>query len=186
MFVRTERLLLRPGWTEEAATLASAIGDEAVVRNLASVPYPYGVSDAEAFLSRPADAGLPALQIFARTGRGTRLIGGIGLHPAPGAGGDVELGYWIARPYWGLGFATEAGHAMVALGHGSLRLKRLVASHFVDNPASGRVLRKLGFRPTGATASRYSAGRRSETTSLLFARDVEDMVPEPDMRALAA
>jgi RimJ/RimL family protein N-acetyltransferase len=186
MFVRTERLLLRPGWIEEAPTLAAAIGDEAVARNLASVPFPYAIADAEAFLSHPADTGRPALQIFARTGRGTRLIGGVGLHRAPGASGDVELGYWIARPYWGLGFATEAGHAMVALGHHSLRLKRIVASHFIDNPASGRVLRKLGFRPTGATGSRYSAGRGGETTSLLFARDVEDDVPAPDMRALAA
>jgi RimJ/RimL family protein N-acetyltransferase len=184
MFVRTDRLLLRPAWIEEAPALAAAIGDEAVVRNLATAPYPYSVADAEAFLSRPADTGLPALQIFARTGRGTRLIGGIGLHHGPA--GDVELGYWIARAYWGLGFATEAGHAMVALAHGSLRLKRIVASHFIDNPASGRVLRKLGFRPTGATARRYSAGRGGETTSLLFAREADDAVPVPDMRALAA
>ena len=183
MFVRTERLLLRPGWIEEAPVLAAAIGEEAVLRNLARAPYPYLLSDAQAFLAHE-DATLPALQIFTRTGRGTRLIGGVGLHRD--AAGEVELGYWIARPYWGLGFATEAGEAMIALGHGSLRCRRIVASHFIDNPASGRVLRKLGFRPTGATAPRFSAGRGGEVTSLLFARDMDDEMPEPDMRALAA
>jgi RimJ/RimL family protein N-acetyltransferase len=184
MFVRTQRLLLRPGWTEEAAALAAAIGDESVARNLAQVPYPYSEADAAAFLSRPCNPALPALQILVRTGRGTRLIGGIGLHAAPG--GEVELGYWIARPYWGLGFATEAGQAMVAHAHGSLRLRRIAARHFVDNPASGRVLRKLGFRPTGMTAVRHSAGRGGAAKSLLFTRDAADEVPAPDMRALAA
>lgn len=184
MFVRTERLLLRPGWTEDAPALAAAIDDEAVLRNLAMAPCPYQVADAEAFLSRPIDPALPALQIVARTGRSTRLIGGIGLHP--GMLGDVELGYWIARPYWGLGFATEAGHAMIALAHGSLRLKRIAAGHFLDNPASGCVLRKLGFRPSGEVVSRHSVGRSGAAPYLPFVRDVRDEVPAPDMRALAA
>ena len=53
MFARTERLLLRPGWLEDAPALARAIGEEAVVRNLARAPWPYGMDEAQDFLGRP-------------------------------------------------------------------------------------------------------------------------------------
>src|SRR3546814_10810174 len=69
------------------------------------------------------------------------------------------MGYWIARPYWGLGFATEAGRQLLHIAR-AMSLPKLSAGHFVDNPASGAVLRKLGFRPTGKVAQRYSLARR--------------------------
>src|SRR3546814_6508816 len=72
--------------------------------------------------------------------------------------GEVELGYWVARSYWGLGYATEAGRHMLDLAR-TLGIPRLTAAHFVDNPASGAVLRKLGFRPTGRRIERASLGR---------------------------
>ena len=66
MFARTPRLLLRPGWTEDASALAEAIGDYSIVGKLARVPWPYRVEDAEAWLT--ADRGpLPDFLIFART-----------------------------------------------------------------------------------------------------------------------
>jgi RimJ/RimL family protein N-acetyltransferase len=162
MFARTERLLLRPGWGEDAPALFKAIADEAIVRNLAQAPWPYMFADAEQFLGRDRGPHEPNSLIFLRTRGAPRLVGGIGL--APKDGGETELGYWIARPYWGLGFATEAGRAMIAHGRDALRLKRVVAGHFLDNPASGRVLAKLGFRTTGDTVRRYSAGRRTEAS----------------------
>lgn len=157
MFARTERLLLRPGWREDAPALVKAIGDHAVIRNLARAPWPYGPKDAEDFLSQPADGDLPRLLIFQRTAGAPRLVGGIGLHPDEA--GRPELGYWIARAFWGLGFATEAGRAVIDMARRSLRLPHLVAGHAVDNPASANVLRKLGFRPTGRVAQRHSLGR---------------------------
>jgi RimJ/RimL family protein N-acetyltransferase len=184
MFVRTERLLLRPGWIEDAPALAQALDDPAVVRNLARVPSPYTIDDAKAFLSLPCAPTLPRFLIFARTQRSLRLIGGIGLHACDD--GEIELGYWIGRRHWGLGFATEAGRAVTDLAHHSLRIPRLVAGHMRDNPASGHVLRKLGFRPTGTIAPRHSRARGSEVPCVLFARDESDSVPAPDMRALAA
>jgi RimJ/RimL family protein N-acetyltransferase len=160
MFARTERLLLRPGWREDTPTLFRAIADEAIVRNLAQAPWPYRLEDAERHLLRERGPHEPASLIFLRTQGAPRLVGGIGL--APKDSGETELGYWIARPYWGLGFATEAGRAMIAHGRDALRLKRITAGHFLDNPASGRVLAKLGFRTTGDTVRRYSAGRGAE------------------------
>src|SRR3546814_20973901 len=55
MFARTERLLLRPGWQEDAPALARAIGEEAVVRNLARAHWPYGEQEAQKLLSMPLD-----------------------------------------------------------------------------------------------------------------------------------
>lgn len=159
MFVRTERLLLRPGWPEDAPALASAIGDEAVVRNLARAPWPYGLSDAQSYCASGFDDELPSFFILERSAATPRLVGGIGLGRT--AESDIELGYWLARAHWGRGYATEAGRAVLALARDSLRIRRLVSGHFLDNPASGRVLQKLGFVP-GSVGARHSRARDSD------------------------
>ena len=164
MFARPERLLLRPGWAEDAPALAQAIADEAIVRNLATAPWPYALRDAEAFLAAPRDPVLPSFLIFERTAANPVLVGSCGLGRRPS--GAVELGYWIAREHWGRGFATEAGTALLAIAE-ALALPRLEASFFIDNPASGRVLEKLGFLPTGLAAPRYSCARGGDTMARL-------------------
>ena len=165
MFARTERLLLRPGWAEDAPALARAIADETVVRNLATAPWPFALEDAEAFLAAPRDPAMPSFLITERTDGDPVLVGACGLGRRPS--GAVELGYWIGRSHWGKGFATEAGQALIDIAR-TLKLPRLEASHFVDNPASGRVLEKLGFLPTGLTAERYSCARGGEAMSRLY------------------
>ena len=99
MFARTERLLLRPGWAEDAPALAAAIADEMIVRNLGTAPWPYGLRDAEAFLAQPRDPVLPSFLIFERTDGAPKLVGFCALKRRPS--GAVELGYWIARDAWG-------------------------------------------------------------------------------------
>ncbi len=165
MFARTPRLLLRPGWGEDAPALARAIADETVVRNLASAPWPYAMADAEAFLAAPRDPALPSFLITERTAAAPRIVGACGLGRR--ASGAVELGYWIARAHWGQGFATEAGAALIEIAH-ALKFPQLEASHFIDNPASGRVLEKLGFVPTGLSAPRYSCARGGEAMTRMF------------------
>lgn len=170
MFVRTEKLLLRPGWIQDAPALFAAIADEAIVRNLASVPWPYRRSDTESFLAAQRSAQEPTMLIFRRSETAPELAGTIGIGRRPDGG--LEFGYWIARPFWGRGYATEAGRAMLATARDSLRLGKLDAGHFVDNPASGRVLEKLGFHPTGLVAPRYSAGRGETAPCRLFELDL--------------
>lgn len=165
MFARTERLLLRPGWAEDAPALAQAIADEAIVRNLATAPWPYGLADAEAFLSSPKDPALPTFLLFKRTAAEPELVGACGLARRPS--GSAELGYWIARAHWSRGYATEAGRHLIEIAR-TLGLPRLEGSHFIDNPASGRVLEKLGFVPTGLTAPRMSCARGTQATTKLF------------------
>ena len=170
MFARTERLLLRPGWAEDAPALARAIGEEAIVRNLASAPWPYDLTHARAFLETERRPDGASFLIFRRTNGAPRLIGAAGLGRSPEDG--IELGYWISRPHWGLGYATEAGRAIVDIARHGLRLRKLSAGQFLDNPASGRVLEKLGFKPTGDVAPRYSCGRGAEAPCKLFELDL--------------
>jgi RimJ/RimL family protein N-acetyltransferase len=174
MFARTERLLLRPGFVEDAPMLAQAIGHEAVVRNLATAPWPYGEAEARAFLALERDPLLPNFVMIQRTGGAPRIVGGIGIAPAPDDG--LEIGYWVAPRYWGLGFATEAGRAVMHIAR-ALNLPRLKAAHFVDNAASGAVLRKLGFRPTGRTAPRHSSARGGAAEVALYEQEDSAIAP---------
>jgi RimJ/RimL family protein N-acetyltransferase len=156
MFIRTENLLLRPGWVEDALALADAFGREEVVMTLAKAPWPYDVADAESWLGRDRSAHEVDLLIFLRTPLAPQLIGGIAIADSQG---EAELGYWIVPSQWGRGYVTEAGRAVVAAARDSLRLDRLVSGHFLDNPASGAVLRKLGFEATGDTVLRACNAR---------------------------
>jgi RimJ/RimL family protein N-acetyltransferase len=184
MFARTERLLLRPGWPEDANALSLAIGDETIVRNLGSAPWPYMLSDAEEFLDMPRPVIHPNFLIFRRTAGAPQLVGSIGFGEMENGG--LELGYWISRQHWGLGYATEAGHAVLEIAK-SLGHEQLQAEHFVDNPASGNVLRKLGFRTTGLINSRHSKGRGHKVKAIHFTMELGDSEPASDvMRPLAA
>lgn len=165
MFARTPRLLLRPGFPEDAPALAAAIADEGIARNLANVPWPYRMRDAEAFLASPRDPVLPSLLIFERGPHAPQLAGSCGLGRRPS--GAVEMGYWIARPFWARGYATEACSALVEIAR-TLGLTSLEGSHFTDNPASARVLEKLGFVPLGIVAPRMSCARGVEVPARLM------------------
>jgi RimJ/RimL family protein N-acetyltransferase len=192
MFARTDRLLLRPGWPEDAQDLYRAVADEGIVRNLASAPWPYGLADAEAFLATERGPSEPSFLIFRRTDGAPQLIGTIGLGRRPD--GELEFGYWIARDHWGRGYATEAGEAVLAMARHGLGIGKLHAGHFLDNPASGRVLEKLGFSPTGVTLPRYSAGRGAAAPCKLLEADLgarastaeADMEAEPALAMMAA
>jgi RimJ/RimL family protein N-acetyltransferase len=183
MFARTPRLLLRPGFPEDAPALAAAIADEAIVRNLATAPWPYRMRDAEAFLACPRDPVLPSFLVFERTDGEPQLVGSCGLGRRPS--GAVEMGYWIARPFWGNGFATEACTALIQIAR-TLGLPSLEGSHFLDNPASARVLEKLGFEALGIIAPRMSCARGTDVPARLMRLQLRSDVAEKQDEALAA
>jgi len=167
MFLRTERLFLRPAWIEDAPELTRAIGHEAVVRMLARVPWPYREEHARAWIAGAKDPYLPSL-LITLPGEGGRIVGVCGLHAEEG---EIGVGYWIAPGDWGRGYATEALRGLVSLarlaGH-----KRIVSRHAADNPASGRVLRKAGFRPTGRARPFHSLGRAARVDAPEYALDL--------------
>jgi RimJ/RimL family protein N-acetyltransferase len=167
MFLRTERLFLRPAWLEDAPELARAIGHEAVVRMLSHVPWPYREEHAREWIAAPRDPYLPNL-LITLPDDGGRIVGVCGLYDECG---EIGVGYWIEPGCWGRGYATEALCGVLSLarlaGH-----RRIVSRHAVDNPASGRVLRKAGFRPTGRARPFHSLGRAARVEAPEYALDL--------------
>ena len=173
MFHRSDRLLLRPVWPEDWRGILRGIADRQIVRNLASAPWPYGETDARRFAALAADPRHPRF-IIARACDG-ETIGCIGIDPPPPEdginNGTVEIGYWVARPHWGQGYASEAGRAVIAIAR-MLGHTHMLGSHFLDNPASGRVLEKLGFSSTGRIVERHSCGRGRSAPCAEYSRDL--------------
>lgn len=170
MFIRSERLFLRPGWAEDWAELLALVDDEAILRNVAGAPWPYSPEDARALAVRPQSLRAPHFVVTLPGATGARLIGTIGLTRDPGL--DAELIFWIARHHWNNGYGTEAVRAMADLAR-TLGHRRIMAGHFIDNGASARVLAKAGFRPTGDFRSRYSMARKAALPWRVHALDLD-------------
>lgn len=168
MFIRSERLFLRPGWPEDWAELHALIDDEAVVRNLAHAPWPYGPDDAKSFAALPQAGRYPHFFVTLPGAHGSRLIGCVGLAQY---GQETELGYWLGQRYWGLGYATEAARAVLSLAR-SLGHSRVIATPFADNAGSARVLAKAGFRLTGEVRKIRSPARSEPVAAPVHAVDL--------------
>jgi len=169
MFIRTERLFLRPGWPEDLDDLIEAFGEATSQRTVAVAALPQTNEAIREYLQRPRDPRLPQFFMYLRDDDGARMVGGIGLGRNRE---DVEIGYWISSAFRGRGFALESLRAVVeqarTLGH-----KRLVARHCSDDAATARVLEAVGFVDCGSEGHRYSAGRRGEAVTRLFAIELE-------------
>jgi RimJ/RimL family protein N-acetyltransferase len=154
--IETKRLKLRRLRMSDAPRVARFSGDPGVGRNLAMTPLPYIEAAAEGWIMiTRARAPLGRDFVFAVDLEGEGLIGVIGAHKRRDDPG-FEIGYWFGRPYWGAGFATETLRSFVAAASS---LGQLEAGHFIDNPASGRVLLKSGFAYTGEVKPMFSLGR---------------------------
>ena len=146
----TERLLLRSLILEDAADVQRLAGEYDVASTLPNMPHPYEDGMAEEWIHTcyerlEKDEALN----FAITLRADKnLIGGIALRLNQ-EDKSGELGYWIGKPYWNCGYATEAAKAVVAYSFQVLKLNRIHAKHFKRNPASGRVMEKIGMRYEG-------------------------------------
>jgi len=153
--IGTERLILREPVTADAAQLCQLANDQIVAGHLASMPYPYRPADADEFLGRARD--WRRAPDFAIEHRAFGFIGMLGF--SENTPGRVEVGYWLGRPFWGRGYATEALTAALGWARDGWRRKVVWAGHFADNRASGAVLVKAGFLYTGARELRTSRAR---------------------------
>ena len=149
--LETERLVLRPFRRADAAEFARLAGDWAVASMTSDIPYPFSAAQAVGWL-RPVRG-----EVRFAIEREGQLIGGAGYYRRPS--GVAELGFWLGRPWWGQGYATEAARAVVRHGFGNRRLPGFSSAHFVDNPASARVLAKLGFEAVGRGTHRLRGAR---------------------------
>lgn len=153
--IKTKRLRLRALRMGDASRIAQLCGDPAVATMILRAPLPYLEVAAEGFImTLAARKPLGHDFVFAADLPGEGLIGMIGANRSSEAA--FEVGYWYGRPYWGRGFASEALGAFLAEARG---LGELNAGHFIDNPASGRVLEKGGFAYTGEIKPMFSLAR---------------------------
>ncbi|MBM3908343.1 MAG: GNAT family N-acetyltransferase [Gemmatimonadetes bacterium] len=146
----THRLVLRPFAPDDASDVQRLAGERAVADTTLAIPHPYPDGGAEQWIATHAPGFAEGkLAIFAITARADgALLGGVGL-TINADHAKAELGYWIAVPHWGHGYATEAARAVLDFGFRTLHLHRIHACHFVRNPASGRVMQKAGMRLEG-------------------------------------
>lgn len=146
----TDRLCLRPFRRDDGPLVRLLAGEYDVAYNVLAVPHPYPEGAAEAWIeTHPAEIEQNRGLILALTRREDGvLLGSMGLH-FDVEQGLIELGYWVGVPYWGQGYATEAGRAMRDLAFSFPWLEKLYGRVFTRNPASAAVLRKLGMVPEG-------------------------------------
>ena len=150
----TRRLTLRPPLEVDAEAIAKLLQNTNVSRNLTNVPHPYSLNDAYDWLGRTQGDGTLNFSIHRQS-----LLGVIGLRPVDG---HVDLGYWLGEPYWGNGYISEAARAVVAYGFRRLEASEFHSGAYQDNPASLRVLEKLGFELTGQTEHHFCPTRGEE------------------------
>ncbi|HRO34429.1 MAG TPA: GNAT family N-acetyltransferase [Brevundimonas sp.] len=155
--IETRRLTLRAPGLNDVEPLARLADDADVARMTLRMPHPFGVGDAEDFVLQVAAQDPARAATFVIEHEDHGLVGVLGLFedadPAP------EAGYWIGRDFWGRGFATEALEAGMVWASRKWRRRALMAGHFTDNPASGRVLEKAGFLYTGEVRKGFSRAR---------------------------
>lgn len=143
--LETERLILRPPVPTDADDIAAGANDYEVAKGTLTMPFPYERQHAEQFIAHVeeiwASGGESVFAIVLRAEQ--KVIGMCGIHPEP-THQHAEMGYWIAQPYWNQGYTTEAARALVDYGFRTLNLHRVYARHFHTNPASGKVMQKIG------------------------------------------
>jgi len=165
----TVRVMLAPLAVGHAAALFPLLNDWDVARMLAQVPWPLTRAAVEDYASRAENPHSGSVDFAILAGGAPVGVCGV---KKPGTGEPPRkmprLGYWIGRPYWGQGHATEAVAGLVDYAFGSFDAEVIGAGIYEDNPASRRVLEKLGFTEAG----RYETHSRSR----------DGLVPTIDMQ----
>ena len=149
MAIRTPRLLLRTLTLADASRLALLAGDYDVASMTGTIPHPYSEEMAAEWIVSVL-AGEDGYRAF---------------------GPDhAELGYWIGKHYWGMGYATEAVRALILHAFETGGFAYLTAGHFQDNPASERIIAKFGFTPQ-TSIERDSAARGAKAQCQTYRLD---------------
>lgn len=158
----TPRLILRPYQLADASEVQRLAGAALVAETTLNIPHPYHDGMAEAWIATHRAAWEAGTAVtFAITTADHALRGTVSLQLTL-AHARGELGYWIGQPYWGNGLATEAVTALLRFAFEELQLNRVQASYLPRNPASGRVLEKVGMQREGLHRERYRKGERFE------------------------
>jgi RimJ/RimL family protein N-acetyltransferase len=160
--LETDRLVLRAPAAADAQPIQALCSNWDVVRMTSRMPHPYTLDDARSWIGSRGDRWADGTDYTFALVFDDAVVGVAGVDLKEGA---YEIGYWIGAPWWGRGLATEAVGRLIRFGFDELGLDRLMAAHFADNPASGRVLAKCGFRYIGE-GMLHSIARGGQTHAL--------------------
>jgi ribosomal-protein-alanine N-acetyltransferase len=154
--LETPRLKLRALSQDDAPTIARLAGRREIADTTLSIPHPYSDQQAKEWIERTSESwNQKKGVVFAVVSKADgQLVGTVGLAHIEQEHSQAELGYWIAVDHWSLGYATEASEAVIRFGFEMLRLNRIYAHHMLRNPASGRVMEKLGMQKEGILRER--------------------------------
>lgn len=166
--LRTERLILRPARESDAGRFAEILSNWKVIRMMRLVPHPYTEDLAREWIATHAPEREASTAHRFAIERAGRLIGTCDVDEI--ADGTGDLGYWLEEPAWGQGIASEAALAIMTFAFDRLALNRLTSGHAADNPASGKVLTKLGFKRAGQ-ARVWSMPRACEIDQIKYERE---------------
>lgn len=146
----TERLVLRPFTLEDAPIVHKLAGAREIADTTLNIPHPYPDGAAEKWIStHQEEYEKNASAVWAVTLKDSgQLIGCISLI-ADRKFDRAELGYWISQPFWSQGYCTEAAKAVLDYGFNQAKLNRVFAFYLSRNPASGKVMQKIGMKPEG-------------------------------------
>ena len=150
--IETERIILRP-WRENDAEALFKYANDPDVGGRAGWPPHKSVEESLKIINTVFNNDTTWAIVLKESGE---PIGAIGYGPScdcnlPARDGEPTIGYWVAKPYWNQGICTEALQMMLEHIQSTTDLPSLISGHFIDNPASGRVMEKCGFVATGET-----------------------------------
>lgn len=184
IWLRTERLTLRPVTPDDAEQLHRLLNDWEVCRMLQTVPFPYPRLTADQWIAdqvaqRQDGRGYHFAITGDENGREV-MVGAVGLKMLPDKR-RATLGYWVGRRFWGHGVAREAAGRLLRWALANLDLDRVEATVATDNPASAAVLRAIGFRDTGAGEEEFLSrgGHRHPVLRFEATRREVSALPEP-------
>ncbi|OQY26882.1 MAG: GNAT family N-acetyltransferase [Candidatus Cloacimonetes bacterium 4572_55] len=148
--IYTERLLLRPFTLDDAPRVRQLAGEWEIADTTTNIPNPYekGMGEEWILTHQPDFKQNKAVTFAVVLRMNDQLVGAISLllkNPHDAA----EMGYWIGKPYWRRGYCSEAAMAMLEYGFGTIGLNRIYAEYFKRNPASGKVMEKIGMSYEG-------------------------------------
>ena len=146
----TERLILNKIKDSDIPVIVDYAGNKKIAENTLNIPHPYTKKDAEFWISNATKGFKNGTQYTfgIRLKPKNEFIGAIGLKVEPRFD-RAEMGYWIAEKFWNQGFATEAVKAMLEYGFNTLELNKILATHLVENSASGKVMINNGMIKEG-------------------------------------
>lgn len=157
----TERLTLNQFQKEDIPSLTLYANNPKVAEMTSNIPHPYTQQHGEMWIEN-TQKGFEngALYAFAVRLQGTQeFIGGMGLS-IDIQNNHAELGYWLAEPFWGKGYATEAAKEILRFGLKKLHLHRIYATHLAHNTASGTILQKIGMLQEGILKEHAKKGKK--------------------------